>query len=533
MEQPGIEPTEDKIPEEKKTKKSGFWVRWGRRGKKPNNAAPLLGGGGSGGGAATSAESLAARAAGGLKSPGMLGGAGRSIGAGAESAAARAAAAAVKPQVLFGAGAGRSAGLLSTLKAFLSSPLGILAAVVGIVAMAGAAAMYYSAHSSSVSQYASHFDAASIASDNAGRERGASGSLPIAGISEDGAYQPAEAGAMPEGEETIGEPLGANSSADGGSSEGNSDPAKTAPGKLGSSMSNEFAQNFGKAGGLGSASPSAFTMATPGGSDSSAQSLPNNAVGSRPGGNAASFGKLAGMKLDRGGGGGGGRGARAGGGGTKKAWQQMGKVKTALEGAAAAGGEEGVAQAAATWDGGSGGGGAGAAGGSDGGSSSGASVPAGADAPSAGDMSAGGGGPADPALVGESLTEDMENPMLPIATELVTAVGIASGLIVGLFFAVMAFKADPEPISKIILLIAAIAATIAAIYFIVQIGILAAKFFNLGQTAEGITAVVSIPVLLVGVVGAWLGKPWMAGLGAVGALVTAFAGPLIASAFGG
>ena len=212
----------------------------------------------------------------------------------------------------------------------------------------------------------------------------------------------------------------------------------------------------------------------------------------------------------------------------------MGKVKTALEGAAAAGGEAGVAQAAATWDGGSGGGGAGAAGGSDGGSSSGASVPAGANAPSVGDVSAGGGGgPLDPALVGEALTEDMDNPMLPIATELVEAVAIASGLIVALYFAVLAFKAAKAlPLLALGLLILAIAATIAAIVFIAKIAIMASKFFELGQKAEGITAIVTMPVLLTGVVGAWLGKPWLAGLGAVGALVTAFAGPLIASAFG-
>ena len=526
MQQPSVNPAEDKMPEEKKTKKAGFWARWGRRAQKPNNAAPLLGGGGGGG--AAGVESVAARAAGGLKSPGMFGGAGRSIGSGAESAAARAAAGLAKPQAIVLGSAGRSAGILSTLGTFISSPLGILAAVVGVVAIVGATAMYFSARSGSIPHYASQFDAASVASDNSGGGGGASGSLPIAGISEDGPYQPAEAGAMPE-EGTIGEPLGVS---DGGTGETNT-PNKTEPGKLGGAMSNEFAQNFGKSGGLGSASPSAFTMAAPGGKDSSAQSLPNKAAGSRPGGNAVSFGKLAGMKLDRGGGGGG-RGARAGGGGTKKAWQQMGKVKTALEGAAAAGGEAGVAQAAATWDGGSGGGGAGAAGGSDGGSSSGASVPAGANAPSVGDVSAGGGGgPLDPALVGEALTEDMDNPMLPIATELVEAVAIASGLIVALYFAVLAFKAAKAlPLLALGLLILAIAATIAAIDFIAKIAIMASKFFELGQKAEGITAIVTMPVLLTGVVGAWLGKPWLAGLGAVGALVTAFAGPLIASAFG-
>jgi len=504
--------------EEQKTKKSGFWFRLFGKGKDARNAAPLSGAGRAGGAATSGAESAAARAA-----------------------ASRAAGAAFKPQAVAGLGIGSqsSAGLFSTLLSFLSSPVGILAAILGVALVAGVAAMYLTDRSSTARQYSSHFDAASVAGSGADGD-GASGSragVPEAGMGEDEPYQAVEAGEAAESEETIGEPLGAAPSTDASQSGAESaaaDKEKAAQNRLGGSMASEFANSFGKSGGLASASPSAFTMNAPG-KDSSSTALPNAAAGAaRTAANKASFGRLSAMKLDRGGGGSS-RGARSGaGGGSRKAWQQMGKVKTAMEGAASAGGEEGAAQASATWDGTAGGGGAsggeGASGGSS--SSSGASVPASADTPSMGDLSGGGAGtPLDPTLVGEVPTTDMDNPLSKIATAIAITVTAVSVLMMVMYPLIQKLKAA-DPFTQIPILIAVIALMGLITAGIVYLGVLAAQYFGEGQAAEGWTGVATAITLGIGVAGCWIGKPWVAGIGIVGPLVLAIAAPFITAAFG-
>ncbi|NLO92187.1 MAG: hypothetical protein GX410_09400 [Elusimicrobia bacterium] len=496
---------------QEKKKKAGFFLRWFGKGGR-TQGVPITGGAAESGGA---------------------------VSGGLGSAASRAA---VGQQLMSGgmAGAGRM-GLSATIGSFFGSPAGFILLLAGVAVAAGATAMYFADRSAANNKYAAQFTAGGENSSGGSEARGSAASgVPAAGYADGEDYEPVRAGSAAEASSEE-EGYYAASGESAASQAGQSEQGQAA--KSNSLLDGEFAKQFGKAGGLSTASKGAFSMDAPSGKDSASTAIASGASavsargGARPG---VGVGGLAAMNRSRGASGGS-HSARGGAGGrSRTAWAQAGVVKTSLDGAASSGGEAGSAQASNTWDGGASGGGASGGGSSDGGSAS-VSVPnasaAGVDASVSGGAAGGGAGGAEvgePGLEEQSYMENLETPFLKntqAVTMWTTAGSIALGILALLW---KALQGDPEPITKAILIAAvvvAVAAIVASIGFILYNAI--TLWSQYGQAAEGIAGIASAAAIIAGAATCFAGggMKFVLGFAALAPMIPMIASPLLKSVF--